>query len=88
MRCAGTLDRNRYPWTEADERFLIAAKRARFGEKDIAFVLKRSHTAVSSHVARLRESGVLLCHREEELDLLEKLLAEAMQGERYRGERE
>jgi DNA-binding MarR family transcriptional regulator len=69
--------RHRYPWTEADERFLIAAKRERFGHKDIAFALKRSPSSINMKVKRLEDEGILLRHRKEELALLEKLLAEA-----------
>jgi hypothetical protein len=69
--------RHRYPWTEADERFLIAAKRNRFADKMIATFLGRTPASVHVKLNRLREDGVLLCHREEEIDLLEKLLAES-----------
>lgn len=69
--------RHRYPWTEADERFLIAAKRNRFADKMIATFLGRTPVSVHAKLNRLREDGVLLCHREEEIDLLEKLLAES-----------
>jgi len=80
MARVGIIDaRHRYPWTEADERFLIAAKRARFGDKDIAHALKRTPTSVGEKARKLREAGVLLCHREEEIDLLERLMAEAQQ---------
>lgn len=79
---AGIIDkRSRYPWTEADERFLIAAKRHRFCDKDIANILQRSPNSVGEKARKLRDAGVLLCHREEEIDLLERLLDEAKQPE-------
>lgn len=81
MRAGIDDTRHRYPWSDADERFLIAAKRKRFAEKDIAFLLKRSTYSVHEKARKLKESGVLLCHREEELDLLERLLAEAQEPE-------
>lgn len=85
---AGIIDtRHRYPWTPADERFLIRAKRERFSDKAIATVLKRTPESVGEKARKLREAGVLLCHREEELDTLERLLAEAQMPE-VRGEEE
>lgn len=86
---ADTLDtRHRYPWTEADERFLIAAKRERFPDKAIASVLGRTPQSVGEKARKLREAGVLLCHREEELDTLERLMAEAQMPEVHGEEEE
>lgn len=82
MAGAGILDtRHRYPWTDADERFLIRAKRERFCDKTIARFLGRTPHSVHMKARRLEEAGVLLCHREEELDTLERLLAEAQTPE-------
>lgn len=82
MAGGANLDaRRRYPWTDADERFLIAAKRERFADKDIAHVLQRTVTSIGEKARKLRESGILLCHREEEIDLLGRLLAEAKELE-------
>ena len=78
---AGIDTRNRYPWTAEDERFLIAAKRERFGTKTIASFLERSPSAVANRLAEMREAGVLLCQREEEIDLLQRLLDEARSPE-------
>lgn len=80
---AGIDTRNRYPWTAGDERFLIAAKRERFADKTIAYVLGRSHRAVAKKLGCLREAGVLLCQREEEIDLLQRLLDEARSPEMH-----
>jgi hypothetical protein len=73
---------NRYPWTEADEQFLINAKRQRFNCKDIAVVMQRSENAVFAKVRILQLEGVLMRHRKEEMELLDKLYAEARTLER------
>lgn len=70
------LVHHRYPWTPADERFLIRARRDRFGHKAIARALSRTPQSISARLKRLDDAGVLIDHRAEEMKLLAKLLAE------------
>ncbi len=65
---------------------MVAAKRQRFAHKDIAHALKRTQHSIDMRVRRLEEEGVLMRHRREELELLERLLAEARAPEMYRNE--
>jgi hypothetical protein len=74
---------NRFPWTPAEEATLIQHKRAGTRHKIIARELQRTPRAVDQQVARMREHGKLATHRREEMDLLEKVEAEALQPERY-----
>jgi hypothetical protein len=84
-----TIDaRRRYPWTDVEDRFLAAAKRQRFSDKAIATALGRTPSGIHERARKLREAGVLLCHREEEIDLLERLLDEARSPEVHAEEAE
>lgn len=69
---APVLDaRNRYPWTPEEEAFLCQAKRKHTPHKVISRELQRTPRAIDQKWA------VLTKHRMEELELLERVRAEA-----------
>lgn len=63
--------RNRYPWTPEEESFLCTSKRNRIPHKTIARELQRTPRAID------QKWSILQKHRVEELELLEKVRAEA-----------
>lgn len=67
--------RNRFPWSERDIAYLDQAKAKRVPHKTIARKLKRTPRAIDQKWAVLR------AHRAEELQLLEKVQAEAREPE-------
>lgn len=69
--------RNRYPWTPEEEAFLRQEKHKRTPHKVISRELQRTPRAIDAHWA------ILTRHREEELELLERVKAEAACFERY-----
>lgn len=77
------LPRGYWRWQPEDDRKLVDLKKAGARHKAIARELGRTPSSVDHRTAYLRESGVLLCHREEEIDLLQRLLAEAQTAEVY-----
>lgn len=71
------LHRHRYPWTPEDDATLIALKADGASHKEIARELNRSPRSVDQMVAKFKEVGLLKIHRREELDLLNRVLAES-----------
>jgi predicted transcriptional regulator len=79
---------HRHPWTPNEVIHLIHAKHKRVRHKTIARQLQRTPRSVDQQVARLKAKGllqrmeaeqrasVLEVHREEELALLQRVLAE------------
>lgn len=78
---------NRFPWTADEEAHLATRKHEGARHKVIARELQRTPRAIDQHVARMKEYGKLAMHRREEMDLLARVEAEALQPERYPEER-
>jgi len=75
--------RDRFPWTEAEQAYVVAAKRGHVRHKAMARTLRRSPRAIDQKVARMKELGLLKMHEREEIELVEILLAEAALPEWY-----
>lgn len=74
---------HRYPWSPAEEAYVVQAKRARVRHKVMARELQRTPRSVDEHIARMKERGLIEMHEAEEADVLRRVEAEARTPEMY-----
>lgn len=74
-------------WKASEDARLIISKGRGARHKVIARQLRRTPVSIDRRVAVMKERGLLAMHRAEELDLLERLIAEAHGREMHRDER-